>query len=236
MRRRSGYDEGKSKERPMIDTVVLDIDGTLVDTNYHHVIAWDRAFRHHEVAVPLWRVHRAIGMGGDRLVAHVAGDDVERVHGDDVRSSWEGEFDRLIDEVRAVDGARELIVAVKALGVAVVLASSGKKKHVETYLDLLDARSVVDAWTTADDVDESKPAPDLLQVAIDRVGGASAVKVGDSVWDCRAAQEAGVPSVGVLTGGFSREELIEAGASHTFATLPEVSLGLDRAGLARRSD
>ncbi len=211
----------------MHDTVVLDIDGTLVDTNYHHVIAWDRAFREYDVSVPLWRVHRAIGMGGDRLVAHVAGEDVEQEHGDQVRDRWEHEFDQLIGEIRAVDGARELLTAVKERGLSLVLASSGKQKHVDAYLDLLDGRTVADAWTTSDDVDDSKPAPDLLQVAIDKVSGTSAVKIGDSVWDCRAADEAGVPAVAVLTGGFSRDELLEAGASRVFASLAELQAALD---------
>jgi phosphoglycolate phosphatase-like HAD superfamily hydrolase len=212
----------------MFDTVVLDIDGTLVDTNYHHVIAWDRAFRHHDVAVPLWRVHRAIGMGGDRLLAYVAGDEAEDRYGDQIRARWEEEFDQLIDEVRPVDDAVELARAVKSRDLKLVLASSGKKKHVESYLDLLDARSIADAWTTADDVDDSKPAPDLLQVAIDRVEGTSAVKVGDSVWDCRAAGEAEVPSIGVLTGGFSREELLNAGAAQVYTSLRELIDDLDQ--------
>ena len=211
----------------MHDTVVLDIDGTLVDTNYHHVIAWDRAFREYDVPVPLWHVHRAIGMGGDRLVAHVAGEDVEQEHGDEVRDRWEHEFDQLIGEIRAVDGARELLTAVKERGLSLVLASSGKQKHVDAYLDLLDGRRVADAWTTSDDVDDSKPAPDLLQVAIDKVSGTSAIKIGDSVWDCRAADEAGVPAVAVLTGGFSRDELLEAGASRVFASLAELQAALD---------
>ena len=211
----------------MHDTVVLDIDGTLVDTNYHHVIAWDRAFREYDVPVPLWHVHRAIGMGGDRLVAHVAGEDVEQEHGDEIRDRWEHEFDQLIGEIRAVDGARELLAAVKDRGLSLVLASSGKQKHVDAYLDLLDGRRLADAWTTSDDVDDSKPAPDLLQVAIDKVSGTSAVKVGDSVWDCRAAAEAGVPAVGVLTGGFSRDELLDAGAARVFASLAKLESALD---------
>ncbi len=211
----------------MYDTVVLDIDGTLVDTNYYHVVAWDRAFRQYDVSVPLWRVHRAIGMGGDRLVEQVAGVQAERQHGDQVRERWELEFDRLIGEIRAIDGATDLMRAVKQRDLALVLASSGKQKHVHAYLDLLDARSVADSWTTSDDVEDSKPAPDLLQVAVERVGGTSAIKFGDSVWDCRAAEEAGVPSVGVLTGGFSREELLEAGASRVFESLPELQTDLD---------
>jgi HAD superfamily hydrolase (TIGR01549 family) len=172
-------------------------------------------------------VHRAIGMGGDRLVAHVAGEDVEHEHGDQVRDRWEHEFDDLIGEIRPVDGARELLAAVKDRGKSLVLASSGKLKHVDVYLDLLDGRTSADAWTTSDDVDDSKPAPDLLQVAIDKVSGTSAIKIGDSVWDCRAADEAGVPSVAVLTGGFSRDELLEAGASRVFASLAELEAALD---------
>jgi HAD superfamily hydrolase (TIGR01549 family) len=211
----------------MHDTVVLDIDGTLVDTNYHHVIAWDRAFREYDVPVPLWHVHRAIGMGGDRLVAHVAGEDVEQEHGDEIRDRWEHEFDQLIGEIRAVDGARELLAAVKNRGLSLVLASSGKQKHVDAYLDLLDGRRLADAWTTSDDVDDSKPAPDLLQVAIDKVSGTSAVKVGDSVWDCLAAAEAGVPAVSVLTGGFSRDELLDAGAARVFTSLAKLESALD---------
>jgi HAD superfamily hydrolase (TIGR01549 family) len=211
----------------MHDTVVLDIDGTLVDTNYHHVIAWDRAFREYDVPVPLWHVHRAIGMGGDRLVAHVAGEDVEHEHGDEIRDRWEHEFDQLIGEIRAVDGARELLAAVKNRGLSLVLASSGKQKHVDAYLDLLDGRRLADAWTTSDDVDDSKPAPDLLQVAIDKVSGTSAVKVGDSVWDCLAAAEAGVPAVSVLTGGFSRDELLDAGAARVFTSLAKLESALD---------
>ena len=206
----------------MPDTVILDIDGTLVDSNYHHVIAWDRAFCRYDVAVPLWRLHRAIGMGGDRLVSHVGGDAVEREHGDELRKRWEEEFDLIIDEVRIVPGARELMADVKQRGLSLVLASSGQQKHVDAYIELLGARSVVDAWTTSDDVDASKPAPDLLQVAIDRVGGTSAITIGDSVWDCRAAKEAGVPAIGVLTGGFSRGELLEAGAARTFTSLGEL--------------
>jgi HAD superfamily hydrolase (TIGR01549 family) len=211
----------------MHDTVVLDVDGTLVDTNYHHVIAWDRAFREYDVSVPLWHVHRAIGMGGDRLVAHVAGEKVEQEHGDEIRDRWEHEFDELIGEIRAVEGARELLTAVKERGLSLVLASSGKQKHVDAYLDLLEGRQVADAWTTSDDVEDSKPAPDLLQVAVDKVSGRSAIKIGDSVWDCRAADEAGVSAVAVLTGGFSRDELLEAGASRVFASLAELQADLD---------
>src|SRR6266513_637997 len=102
---------------------ILDIDGTLVDTNYHHAIAWYRAFREHGVTPAIWRIHRHIGMGGDQLVGAVAGEEVERERGDDIRET-EGElYMKLIDEVEPLDGARELIAELAELTDALILAS-----------------------------------------------------------------------------------------------------------------
>jgi HAD superfamily hydrolase (TIGR01549 family) len=201
----------------MSNTVVLDVDGTLVDTNYHHTVAWLRAFRTVDVTVPGWRVHRAIGMGGDRLVAAVAGDKVEQDHGDKVRQAWERYFDEVLDEIQPLEGAHRLVRAATDLGLAVVLASSGKSKHVEHYLKLLDPGDV--AWTTSDDVEDSKPAPDLIEVALRKVEGERAVVVGDSVWDCEAAARVGLPSIGLLTGGFGEDELVDSGASAVYPDL-----------------
>ncbi|MFJ8966178.1 HAD family hydrolase [Lentzea sp. NPDC102401] len=201
----------------MSNTLVLDVDGTLVDTNYHHTVAWLRAFREVDVTVPGWRVHRAIGMGGDKLVAAVAGDKVEQDHGDELRAAWERHFDTMLDEIQPLEGAHRLVRAATDLGLAVVLASSGKSKHIEHYLKLLDPGDV--AWTTSDDVDDSKPAPDLIEVALREVQGERAVVVGDSVWDCEAAARAGLPSIGLLTGGFGEDELVDRGASAVYADL-----------------
>ncbi|SDP93132.1 HAD family hydrolase [Lentzea jiangxiensis] len=201
----------------MSNTLVLDVDGTLVDTNYHHTVAWLRAFRGVDITVPAWRVHRAIGMGGDKLVAAVAGDNVERDHGDTLREAWERHFDEMIDEIQPVEGAHRLVRAAADLGLSVVLASSGKRKHVEHYLKLIDPGDV--AWTTSDDVEDSKPAPDLIQVALREVEGERAVVVGDSVWDCEAAARVGLPSIGLLTGGFGEKELVDRGASAVYADL-----------------
>ena len=203
---------------------ILDIDGTLVDTNYQHALAWWRAFRKHGVDLPIWRLHRHIGMGGDQLVASIAGDDVEARLGDDVREA-EGElYEELIDEVRALDGARGLIEDLKAAGWTVVLASSAKDHEVEHYLDLLDARELADAWTSSGDVEETKPEPDLIQAALEKAGAepADAVMVGDSTWDCEAAERAGVSTVAVLTGGFSEQELLDAGAIRVFETMDDL--------------
>lgn len=162
--------------------MILDVDGTLVDSNYHHAVAWARAFAQYDLTVPLWRIHRAIGMGGDKLVAHVAGDAAEQRLGEALRDQWTREFDRLIEEVRPFDGARTLLEEVKLRGHHLVLASSGQPQHVETFLRLFDGESLADAWTTADDADESKPAADLLEVALSRVGGSAGVMVGDATW------------------------------------------------------
>jgi HAD superfamily hydrolase (TIGR01549 family) len=196
-----------------VETVVFDIDGTLLDSNYHHTLAWSRAFSAYvDAHVPAREIHRSIGMGGDRLVAAVAGDDVEARHGDDIRDRWEEEYDRIIDETRLFEGARELLAAIGSAGLEVVLASSSIPKHAEHPLRLLHADEHADAWTTSEDAEESKPDPDLIEEALERVRGSRAVMVGDAVWDVEAASKVDLPTIGLLTGGYSRQELLEAGA------------------------
>ena len=210
-------------------TAVLDIDGTLVDTNYHHAIAWYRAFRQHGIVLPLWRIHRHIGMGGDQLVAALAGEGFDREQGDDVRAAEKVLYMELIHEVEPLEGARKLIEDLKGNGHTVVLASSAKTEELEHYLTLLDARSLADDWTDSSDVEATKPEPDLLLAALAKVDARpkDAVMIGDSVWDCRAAKRAGVRSVGVLTGGFSEDELTEAGASRVCASVEDLRHSLD---------
>ncbi|MFC4949182.1 HAD family hydrolase [Pseudonocardia sp. GCM10023141] len=209
------------------DTAVVDVDGTLVDTNYHHALAWYRAFRRFDQTLPVWRLHRAIGMGGDQLVTAVAGARFEDEYGDDVRKAWSAEFEPMLREVRPLGGVRELLAELRGRGLAVVLASSGAPEHVETYLDLFDGRELADAWTTSEDVERTKPGPDLIAVAVERVGGRSAVVIGDSVWDFEAAPRAGHPGYAIRTGGFSTEELRAAGACGVFDALPDLHQALD---------
>jgi HAD superfamily hydrolase (TIGR01509 family) len=210
-----------------VKACILDVDGTLVDTNYHHAIAWHRAFRAHDVHPALWRIHRHMGMGGDQLVASLAGDEVERRLGDDIRAAEKAQYGALIDEVEPLEGARELIEDLKDRGHTVVLASSAKAEEVDHYLDLLDARQLADGWTTSADVETTKPAPDLVLAAIEKAGADESVMLGDSTWDCEAARRAGIRTVGLLTGGFSREELGEAGAVAVFESLVELRERLD---------
>jgi HAD superfamily hydrolase (TIGR01549 family) len=196
---------------------ILDIDGTLVDTNYQHAIAWYRAFRRFDVTLPLWRLHRAIGMGGDQLVPTLAGDDFESESGDDARAAESELYAELIGETSALPGAADLIRRLVELDHAVVLASSAKGDEVDHYVELLGVGDLDLPRTTSDDVEQTKPAPDLVQSALDKTGERDgAVMLGDSTYDCEAAKRADVPSLGVLTGGFSREELTEAGARKVY--------------------
>ena len=151
-------------------TAILDIDGTLVDTNYHHVIAWYRAFRQHKIILPLWQIHRRIGMGGDQVVKDLTDEETDRDLGDDIRAAEKALYLAFIDEVATMDGARRLIESLKQRGHTVVLASSAKEDEVERYLDLLDARELADAWTTSADVESTKPEPDLVKAALERAG------------------------------------------------------------------
>jgi HAD superfamily hydrolase (TIGR01549 family) len=203
---------------------IVDVDGTLVDSNYHHALAWHRALRRFGVVREVRRVHRLVGMGGDQLVREAAGEEVERRHGDAIRAAWKERFEATIGEIEIVPGARELLRALRAGGGRpVVLASSSPAEHVDHYLGLLGARDLVDAWTTADDVDRTKPEPDLVEVALAKAGGVPAVMVGDSIWDCEAARRAGLEALAVLTGGFCRGELEAARAAAVFDSLDELA-------------
>lgn len=204
-------------------TAILDIDGTLVDTNYHHAIAWHRALRGHGHPIALWRIHRHIGMGGDQIVGALAGDEVEESEGDAIRAAEGDAYGELIGEVEPMEGARGLIEDLREEGHSVVLASSAKAEEVDHYLNLLDARDLVDAWTTSADVERTKPQPDLIQAALEKAGGEEpAVMIGDSVWDVKAASAAGVATLAVLTGGFSAAELREAGAAEVVESIAEL--------------
>ena len=186
-----------------VEAALLDVDGTLIDSNYQHALAWYRAFRRHGIVLPVWRVHRAIGMGGDQLVPALAGEKVDKEKGDEIRETREPIYKELLSEVEPLHGAHDLIVDLKERGMRVVLASSSPKDELEHYLELLDAEDLADASTTKDDVEATKPAPDLVRAALEKAGVEAdrAVMVGDARWDVEAAAKAGVETLCVMTGG-----------------------------------
>jgi HAD superfamily hydrolase (TIGR01509 family) len=208
---------------------ILDLDGTLVDTNYQHALCWFRAFRRYDLTLPIWRLHRHVGMGGDKFVAAVAGDEVEESRGDDLRDAWEEEFDRLIDEVQPLEGAHDVLVELKERGHEIVLASSSIQKHFDHFIELIGGRDLADGWTTKDDVEASKPEPDLVRAALDKTSAERAIMLGDTPWDVEAAQRAGIETVCVMTGGFSQQELRDAGAVDVHSSLPTFAATLSDA-------
>jgi HAD superfamily hydrolase (TIGR01549 family) len=216
----------------MPPAAILDIDGTLVDTNYQHTLAWWQAMQQHGVDVPAWRLHRAIGMGGDQLVTAIAGEEVEREQGDEIRAAEKPLYMAQIHEVRVLPGADDLIRGLKARGHAVVLSSSAKSEEVDHYLGLLEASDEIDAHTMSDDVEATKPEPDVVEAAMEKAGTRDAVMIGDSVFDCEAAKRAGIPSIGLLTGGFGRAELLEAGASVVFESAAELMENIGKTPLS----
>lgn len=198
-------------------TILFDVDGTLVDSNYLHVDAWQRAFDASGVHVDAWRIHRAIGQDSARLLHALVGE-----RDDDwvarAKEAHSRNYRGLADRLQAFEGAADLLRALRERGLRTVLATSAPDDELELLVGALDAGDAVTATTSADDVDDAKPDPGILQVALDRVDGsaADAVMVGDSVWDVRAAARAGVRSIGVRSGGSGAEELLEAGAERVY--------------------
>jgi HAD superfamily hydrolase (TIGR01509 family) len=210
-----------------VEAALLDVDGTLIDSNYQHALAWFRAFREHGFVLPVWRIHRAIGMGGDQLVPALLGKDVDEEKGDEIRDTRDPIYKELMPEVEPLEGAHELIAELKARGLTVVLASSSPEDELKHYLELLDAHDLADAWTTKEDVDATKPAPDLVRAALEKAGTESAAMIGDTGWDVEAAAKAEVETVSLMTGGWSEQELREAGAVAVFESVDNLRARLD---------
>ncbi|WP_256070154.1 HAD family hydrolase [Streptomyces sp. DvalAA-14] len=214
--------------------MLFDVDGTLMDTVYLHTVAWWEALRQHGERVPMSRVHRSIGMGSDHLLDHLLGEDHD--HGDD--SALSAAHDTLYAQywtrLAPLEGAADLLRACAARGWRVVLASSASDRELRVMRDALGADDAIDAVTTADDVEASKPSPDLVARALERaaVPPDRAVFVGDAVWDAEAAGRAGVRCVGLLSGGVSREELTGAGAAEVYQGPADLLAHLDGSLLA----
>ena len=190
--------------------VLFDVDGTLVDTNYLHVLAWRRVFLEQgEPEVTGARIHRLVGMGSDEMLETLFGRPRPELKPERARH-----FDALKSEIRAFPRAGDLLRAVHDRGIRVVLATSAEKSDLEALLKAIDADDAIDAVTSAGEVEQAKPAPDLFCVALEEAGTApeATVVVGDTVWDVKAATRAGLSCVAVTSGGISRAELEAAGA------------------------
>jgi HAD superfamily hydrolase (TIGR01509 family) len=192
-----------------ISAALFDVDGTLLDSSYLHTLAWTRALADHGHHPAMAAVHRLIGMGGSELLETLIGS-----ASDEIERAWRTHFDALLPEVRAFDGARELLQAVHQRGLTVVLATSSPEDLLRTMRAKLDADAFIDDAVTSADADNAKPHPDIFTTALERSGSTrdGAVAVGDSVWDVEAAARAGIRCVGVESGGYSRGELLDAGA------------------------
>ena len=210
-----------------LDTVILDLDGTLVDTVYQHVLAWRSALLSVGVDIPAWRIHGAIGVGGDRLVEQLAGRAVENAVGDEVRKMHALRFADQLPHVTATEGAPALLEALRGRDLKVVVASSGEREVTERLLSVLGAAEALHAWVSGDQVENSKPDADLLRVALDKVSGEAALVIGDTVWDVESARKCDFPCVGVLTGGVSDAELREAGALDVRDSPASITTDLD---------
>lgn len=198
--------------------VLFDVDGTLIDSNYFHALAWWHAFRQYEHTVPIAAIHRAVGMGGDKLVAHLLGDERDSQQDAELKASHGAIFSTFWPSLIAFDGARDLVRACADSGLTAVLASSARDRELQVLRTALDADDAIAGATSSSDADESKPAPDILNAALD-AGGLRAedvVFVGDSVWDVYASAKLGIPTIAVTCGGTSEAELRNAGASEVY--------------------
>lgn len=211
------------------DTVVLDLDGTLVDSVYVHVACWRAAFRDVGVDVASHRLHRAIGMGGDRLVAAVTSECVERSVGDEVRARHAHHVDARFHEIGVLEGAGDLLEALRDASLEVVLASSGERELTDRLLDLVPGARLIQETVSGSEAEASKPAPDLLDASLERVEATRSFAVGDAVWDAEAARNAGIPLIGLLTGGFSEAALRDAGAVAVYDGPAHLAASLDEA-------
>ncbi|MEU8925238.1 HAD family hydrolase [Kitasatospora sp. NPDC048545] len=215
-------------------TALFDVDGTLLDTSYWHTVAWTEALAQFGHYPAMARIHGAIGMGGDQLLDHVLGEDRDRGEDDAVSTAHQALFARLWPGLRAFDGAADLLRELNRRGWRIVLASSASGRDLAVMRRVLDADEVIDAATSADDVDAGKPAPDLVHAALDkaRAEAGQALFVGDTPWDVQAAAQAEVPRIAVLSGGFGERALRAAGALEVHTTVADLLTGLDASALA----
>ena len=201
-----------------ISAIIFDVDGTLIDSNGAHVEAWQRAFARHGYEVTQERITVEIGKGGDKLVPSILGEAAEAKDGESLRAAQTGEFIGIAGsrELRPFPGARELAAELRRRGIRTALATSSGGEHLDALAQSsgLDLRRFADELVSADDIEETKPAPDLVQAAVRKLGaGRSAcAMIGDTPYDAEACGAAGVACIGVRSGGNGTDTLLQAGA------------------------
>ena len=213
----------------MVAGVLFDVDGTLVDSTYLHAVCWWRALRQHDHDVPMARIHRAIGMGSDKILDELLSSDRDRDKDDDLRTGHAALYAQFWDSLRPQPGAADLVRACAERGLTVGLASSAAPQEFAVLRRVLDVDDVVAGATNSGDAEESKPDPDIVQAALDRTGLAAddVVFVGDAVWDVYAAGKLSIPCIGLTCGGISAAELRDAGAVAVYADPAELLRNLD---------
>jgi phosphoglycolate phosphatase-like HAD superfamily hydrolase len=227
--------DGTTKSSEVRHGVLFDVDGTLVDSNYQHTMAWWQAFRRFGHDVPMAEIHRAIGMGGDKLVAHLLGEDRDAEQDAELDSTHGAIFSTHYSGLRAFEGAGELVRRCADDGLTVVLASSASQQDVDVNRAIIDADEAISAATTSDDAENTKPSPDILEAALEAGGleASDTVFVGDSVWDVIAASELKIPTIGLASGGTSEAELREAGAVEVYKDIRALLDAFDDGALHR---
>jgi HAD superfamily hydrolase (TIGR01509 family) len=214
--------------------VILDLDGTLVDTNALHVEAWRRALAQGDYTIAPDRIFEEIGKGGDFLVPALLGKQADKKDGDALRKAQPIEFGKLAkDGIRVFPQARELLIELRNRKLRTVLATSSAEKQVKVIEQAsgLPVSDLVDEVVVSEDASRSKPAPDLVWAAVEKLGmsPAQCVMVGDTIFDTESARRAGVVSLGLLCGGNSSEALLSAGARQTYADPADLLAQLDEA-------
>jgi phosphoglycolate phosphatase-like HAD superfamily hydrolase len=212
---------------------VFDVDGTLVDSGYLHTLAWWEALRGFGHTVPMARIQRCIGMGTGMLLDHLLGHDRDPAQTEPLDAAHQALVSRFWPTLTALPDATALLRACAGRGWQVVVATSASERELEVLLKVIDADDAISAVTSSDDVDQAKPASDVVEVALRKAGAvpARSVMIGDTVWDVEAANRAGVRCASVLTGGFSRAELLDAGAVAAYRDTAELLAGLDESVL-----
>lgn len=203
-----------------IRAVLLDIDGTLVDSNDAHARAWQQALARHGQQVPFEQLRALIGKGGDKLLAETVGIDKHTPAGNAIDQQRAQLFLREhLPRLRPLPGARELILKLRSEGLRLVVATSAKSPEMNALLELCGVRSYIDAHTSSDDAQHSKPDPDIVQVALDKaaVPASAALMLGDTPYDVEAAARAGVSTVALRSGGWDDDALADAIAIYDHA-------------------